>query len=463
MSTKNHDVLRAIRKCIAGEKLFEGQSKIIVAVSGGIDSMTLLYSLIALETEFELSLAVAHVNYGLRGVESDSDEHLVREYAESNGIPVFIKKINPDDPGLIIGGSVQVWARDIRYGYFEELRTKHKFDLVATGHTSDDNAETVFLNLIRGSGLDGLRGIPPKRGTIIRPMIYISRKDIEAYAGSGNIPYRIDISNKSDRFARNVLRNEVFPLMESKLRENVLYSINRTSSIIRSIDDYIHETAQKQYGGIVRETGTNEFYIGKKELQSLHPVITDYLLRDIVSRVSKSPASFELTRRIRNLIYAPAGNTIFITPEYRVDSEASGIRFLENKEPERFTIEINLYEEYRFGDFTFRSSSVDRTGVSFDMVGNIEYIDADKIKKSLVLRTWQKGDRLQPLGMRTFKKVSDIFIDAKIPRSEKHRIPLLTTDEDIIWICGLKLDDRFKVDDNTRHIIKLEYIPHGKR
>lgn len=462
MIKKNRDLLRAIKECIAAEKLIDRNSKIIVAVSGGIDSMTLIHTLIALKSEFELSLAVAHVNYSLRGAASDSDEQLVREYADYNRIPVFVKKIRPDDPGVSIEGSVQEWARKIRYGYFEELRTGHKFDLVATGHTSDDNAETVFLNLIRGAGLDGLRGIPPKRGTIIRPMLYISRKDIEAYAGSENIPYRIDISNKSDRFARNVLRNEVFPLMQSKLRENVLYSINRTSSIIRSIDDYLHEIARKQYSEIVRKTDNNEYYLDKKDLRALHPVITDYLIRDLLSRVLKSPASFELTRRVHNVIKAPAGISVFITPAYRVDSEASGIRFLENKEPERFLRGIKLYEEYRFGDFTFRSSFFERNRISFDRVNNIEYIDADKVNRPVFLRFWEKGDRLQPLGMRTFKKVSDIFIDAKIPRSEKHRIPLLTTDTDIVWICGLKLDNRFKVDDNTRHIIKLEYIPHGK-
>lgn len=462
MSTKNHDVLRSIRECIAREKLFEKKSKVIVAVSGGVDSMILLHTLIALKSEFDLSLAVAHVNYGLRGTASDSDERLVREYADHNRIPVFVKKIRPDYRGVSIGGSIQEWARKIRYGYFEELRTGHEFDLVATGHTSDDNAETVFLNLIRGSGLDGLRGIPPKRGTVIRPMIYISRKDIESYAGSENIPYRVDVSNKSDRFARNVLRNEVFPLMQSKLRKNVLYSINRTSSIIRSIDDYLHEIAQREYSGIIKETGKNEYYLDKKDLRALHPVIADYLIRDLLSRVLKSPASFELTRRVHKAIHAPAGISVFITPAYRVDSEASGIRFLENIDPGRFLREIKLYEEYWFDDFTFRSSFVESNRISFDRTDTIEYIDADKVNKPVFLRFWEKGDRLQPLGMRAFKKVSDIFIDAKIPRSEKHRVPLLTTDTDIVWICGLKLDDRFKVDDNTRHIIKLEYIPHGK-
>jgi len=463
MSTENYDILRVVKRCITRNKLFDKKSKIIAAVSGGIDSMTLIEVLLALRKEYAITLAVAHVNYGLRGKESEGDEQLVRDYAGSKGLPIYAKKVNPDDPAVRTTGSLQQWARDLRYLFFEEMRVKHGFDFIATGHTADDNAETVFLNLLRGAGPEGLRGIPAKRDSIIRPLIYISRNAIETYAGSMNIPFRVDTSNRSDRYARNVVRNHVFPLIQSKLRENVKDSINRTSEIIRSIDDYIREEAKRQSTGMVQKTGDREYFIEKKPLKSLHPVIAGYVIRDTATRLCGMPISFIVTKRIQWLIDSPAGVSVVITPEYRADSESSGIRLLENKDPEKFIAPIELNEEYRFSDFTFKSSFTTPDQVSFDNNKNIEYVDAGKIEKPIILRYWFEGDRIQPLGMHTMKKVSDIFIDAKVPRSYKHRIPLLTTLKDIIWICGIQIDDRFKVTDNTQHILKIQYIPHAGR
>lgn len=463
MSTESNDIIRVIKRCIARNTLFDRKSKIIAAVSGGIDSMTMIGVLLKLKPDYDLTLAIAHVNYGLRGKESDGDEQLVRTYAGNNNIPVFIKKVNPDNFSEHGTGSLQQWARDVRYSFFEEMRVKHGFDVIATGHTADDNAETVFLNLIRGAGPEGLRGIPVKRDVIIRPLLDVSRDAIETYAHSMRIPFRVDSSNRSGRYARNVIRNEVFPLIQSKLRENVTNAINRTSGIIESIDDYIRNEAGKLSAGMVQKTGGHEYFIERKALKSIHPVIAAYIIREIASRLCGMPISFEITQRVLSLINAPSGVSVVITPEYRADSESAGIRFLENKDPESFITPVELNEEYRFRNFTFRSSFVSHDCLSFDTNKNVEYIDCEKISKPLFLRTWTEGDRIQPLGMDTHKKVSDIFIDAKVPRAYKRRIPLLATPEEIIWVCGIQLDDRFKVTDNTRRILKIEYIPNAER
>ncbi len=463
MHKENYDIFQVVKECIAREKLFGKNAKIIAAVSGGADSMALIEILLALKEEFDLSLGMAHVNYGLRGADSDGDEQLVRTIAAEKGLPVYVKNIKPDDPVEDTTGSFQERARNIRYSFFEKMRQIHGFDLIATGHTADDNAETVFLNLLRGAGPEGLGGIPPKRDSIIRPLIDIPRKEIENFARIEGIPFRIDSSNLSDRYARNIVRNEVFPLIHKKLRENVASSINRTSEIVRTIDDYVRQEAKKQSAGMVKKTGEEEYFIEKKALKSLHPVLANYVIRDTASRVTGYPVSFEITERIQRLVESPAGASVMLTPDYRVESESSGVRFLENTDPEKFITSIELNEEYSFKHFTVRSLFISPEQVLFDKNKYVEYIDAGKITKPLILRFWKEGDRMQPLGMQTLKKVSDIFIDMKVPRSYKHRIPLLTTQDDIVWVCGVQLDDRFKVTEKTQLILKIEYIPHAKR
>ncbi len=463
MRKNSYDIFRVIKECVAREKLFGNNAKIIAAVSGGVDSMALFEILVSMKKEYNLALAVAHVNYGLRGDESDGDERLVCSFAAEKGLPVFVKKVKTDEQEEYKTASFQERARNIRYSFFEELQQTHGFDLIATGHTADDNAETVFLNLVRGAGPEGLAGIPPKRDSIIRPLIDIPRKEIEHFARTEGVPFRIDSSNLSDRYARNIVRNEVFPLIHEKLRENVSASINRTSEIVRAIDDFVCLEAQKQSAGMVKKTGDGEYFIEKPALKSLHPVIARYVIRDTALKAAGHPVSFEITQRIRSLIDSPAGASVMISPDHRVDSESSGIRFLKNTDPDNFEVFIELNEEYRFKDFTFKSTFVSRDQVRYDRNRNVEYIDAGKITKPLLLRSRRQGDRMQPLGMQTEKKLSDIFVDAKIPRSYKHRIPLLTTQDAIVWVCGLQLDERFKVTENTQLILKIEYLPYAKR
>jgi tRNA(Ile)-lysidine synthase len=456
------DFLSMVRHSIVRRELFGKNSKILTAVSGGMDSMSLIEALIGLKNDFNLNLAVAHVNYMLRGSESDGDEQLVRDYSIQNKLPIFVKKVKKEDYERSTG-SFQQRARSIRYGYFEHLRIKHGFDYIATGHNADDNAETVLLHLLRGSGPDGLRGIPAKRDRIVRPLIDISREEIKKYVHEANIQYRTDSSNSTGLYARNIVRNELFPLIRLKLRENIQDSINRTSEIVGWVDDYVGNEARKQSKAIITATDEREFFIAKNDLRSLHPVIAGYVIRDAAAMLCGKPISFQITRRIQSLIDSPAGISVMITHKYRAVSESAGIRFLESNVPEHFFADIELDEEYRFDDFTFRSSFTNRDRVSFDTNKNVEFIDADTIRKPVVLRYWMEGDRIQPLGMQTQKKVSDVFTDAKIPRTYKHRIPVLATPDGIVWLCGLQLDNRYKITDNTQRILKIEYISHAPR
>jgi len=453
--------LSAIESFITSEKLFGVNAKIIVAVSGGIDSIILTEVLLSLREKFNLGLAIAHVNYGLRGEESDNDESFVRDYAQNKGLHIHVKRADMDNSMLTDTGSFQERARAVRYAFLKDLLGAYGYDYAATGHNANDNAETVFLNFLRGSGPEGLKGIPPKRGFIIRPLLSVTRKEIESFAQAENLSYREDSSNLSDKYARNVVRNEIFPLIQSKLRKNVRDSINRSSGIIRSVDEYVQELAQEQINRIVHKARTDEYFIAKDDLHALHPVIADYVIRDVINRFFDTPVSYEITRRVKRLAEAPTGCSVILSSGYRADSESAGIRIYKRNEPEELAGSITLEKEYCFDDFTFKSMFVSPDEVSFDRDKNIEYIDADKIIKPLSLRYWKHGDRIRPLGMNSEKKVSDVFIDAKIPRAYKDRIPILVSPDGIIWICGIQLDDRFKVTKASKNILKLEYIPHA--
>jgi len=456
-------LLSTIESYTISEKLFGQHAKIVIAVSGGTDSMALTEVLLSLREKYSLELLIAHVNYGLRGAESDGDEAFVRQYAENTGLPVYVKKSDLRNNPLPGGGSVQEQARHIRYEYFSEVCTTAGFDLIATGHTASDNAETLLLNLIRGSGPEGLKGIPPKRGNIIRPLLKVSRVDIESFVKTERIPFREDSSNESGAYARNILRNEVIPLIETKIRKNVRNSLNRTSEIIRAVDRYVEEQAHSHREQVVETIHEKEFFIKKNDLRSLHPVIADYIIRDVIDRLCGEIVSYDLTQRIRTLLDASSGSTVPLPSGYQADSESAGIRFYKNYETEPFRVELTPGTGYQGKSFTFKSTSISPGDVSFSDNKNTEYVDADLIGSPMVLRYWQEGDRIQPLGMSSFKKVSDVFIDAKIPRAYKNRIPILETPDGIVWICGTQLDDRFKVTKNSQNVLKLEYIPYATR
>ncbi len=461
MGNKKALFLSAIESFITSEKLFGVKAKIIVAVSGGIDSITLTETLLSLQGKYKLDLAIAHVNYGMRGEESDKDEAFVRDYAEKNGLQVYIKRADMSNSADNDTGSFQEQARATRYAFFKDILGAYGFDLVATGHNASDNAETAFLNFLRGSGPEGLKGIPPKRDFIIRPFLNVTREEIVSFVQTENIPYREDSSNVSDKYARNVVRNEIFPLIQSKIGKNIRASINRTSEIIRSIDEYIQEQAQVEINRIVQGVRTDEYFLTKESICTLHPVIANYVIRDVVNRLLDMPVSYEITQRIRRLADAPSGSAVILSPEYRADSESAGIRIYKRTKPEELVENIVFDREYCFKEFTFRSTSVSPDDITLDENKNTEYVDADTLRKPLTLRYWKHGDRIRPLGMESEKKVSDIFIDAKIPRAYKERIPILESPDGIVWICGIQLSDRYKVTKSTKNVLKLEYIPHA--
>lgn len=463
MGKETVNIVRRVTEYVQAESLFSNNARIIVAVSGGIDSVVLLNILYELRTEYDLQLIVAHVNYGLRAADSKGDEEFVEHLGKRLDLPVYVHRQHLSDLTTPGRGSLQERAREVRYRFFENLRRERGFDLIATGHTADDNAETVFLNLIRGAGVEGLRGIPPKRDKIIRPLLTIGRDEISAYAHQRGLDFRIDVTNATDAYARNIVRNEIFPLIEQKLRENVSRTLNRSSVIFRELHQYMVSTARSVFGDTVTHVQDDEYVIHVEKLRELPSAPATYLLREIIFRLIGRSVNFQTIHQVLKLQGAHAGTSVILAPGYRAYRETNAIRFLREGSADPFHTLIEHGKEYQFDTFVFRTSIVPREEISLSSDPHVEYADFDAIEGPMYLRSWKEGDRLIPLGMNSYKKVSDLFIDAKIPRAHKQKIPIVEAHGEIIWVCGIRLDERVKITENTSRALKLEYIPKNQK
>jgi tRNA(Ile)-lysidine synthase len=433
---------------------------VVLAVSGGIDSMVMLHLFAGIADRRDLKLTVVHLNHQLRGSESDGDEAFVRRVSEAFNIPFFCKKV--DTVGYMASTrlSKQEAARDLRYEFFEEVRLKADAVSVATAHQADDNAETVLMNALRGTGIRGLAGIPLTRaeGNIIRPLLFARRRDIERFARDHNIEFRFDSSNASIKYRRNFLRHSIIPMMESSSESDVVDSINTFSWLVRKLDALVSmqvrdalETAE-----ISAATGEASIVIGvlKEKPRYLQEAIILEILRTLGAEVESNKV-----HRIIALCDLETGSVVQLSKALHVYRDRDHLFFVRPGDRSAVHQVVTPGDIYAHGNFKFSLSAPMPRPVEFAADRRIEYVDALKLGGHLVLRTWQDGDWFIPLGMNARKKVSDFFVDEKVPLVQKHTVPILESDGTIVWICGRRLDDRFKVTPETREVVRLEFNP----
>jgi tRNA(Ile)-lysidine synthase len=442
----------------AREGLIIPGEKIVVAVSGGIDSVALFEMLCRLRTEQALHIVAAHIHHGLRGLDADKDSAFVEKLGENINIPVYTyKPENLKERAQREHRSIQDMARDVRYTYLQALCDRIDYNLIATGHNADDNAETVFFNLLRGSGLEGLAGIPPRRENIIRPLLFADRKEILAYCQSRGIKYREDRSNSSSEYTRNVIRNEVFPLLREKVRTNVTATLNRTAELSSMAHVYFEDRADN----FIRENCSREYDIEMvlpaAPFQRTARISRYYIVRKILSGMTVPPVPLDKIKAIVSLMDAQSGAKIPVANGFIAVKETDCIRFTRETGSAYVRLEAEPGREISTPYFRFKFCNVPRDTIYFSLNGNIEFIDAGKVNGPVTVRSWSPGDVFIPLGMRGEKKLSDFFIDEKVPTTRRQRIPVVETDGMIIWICGYRLDDRFKITGDTKEVYKLEF------
>jgi tRNA(Ile)-lysidine synthase len=438
----------------------EQRDKIIAAVSGGVDSVVLL-DLLAKEREaLGLSVIVAHFNFQLRGPESDADEQFVVQRARHYGLEVYVDRADCAEYARLRKMGIQEAARQLRYEFFDNLLFSSGFDKIATAHNANDNAETILLNMFRGAGVAGLSGIPIYREDrrIIRPLLFAERQEIEAYAAAERLPFRTDSSNAQDDYTRNYLRLNILPLIQQEINPNIIATLNRSAELFRELETYLTTTAREHYEAVVTHDSTTELHIAVSRLRALPRLMQQYVVILVAQSFANSRPDFEQVQRILELTDGLSGSWVAIDKDHVVFRDRDHLVFRKTEEVPEFRFAVVPNHSYRFGRFSFSSELVEAKNLMLNGK-EAEYIDGDRVAgKGLVLRSWTDGDWFIPLGMKSRKKISDFFVDAKIPIYEKPHIPILeTTDGEVVWVCGHRIDDRFKVTPETRRVLKLQF------
>jgi tRNA(Ile)-lysidine synthase len=444
--------------------------KIVVGVSGGPDSMALLYLLYDLRDDLECNLHIAHLDHKLRGAESKADAAFVEEHARKLSLPVTVAAL--DVCRMILPGeSLESGARRIRYEFYERVIVSTRASKIALGHNADDQAETVMMRLLRGSGAQGLGGIPPVRDSkFIRPLIEVSRSEIDEYLEQLQIKPRQDSSNLSTVYERNKVRLELIPMLEREYRPNIKQILQQTGDILREEDDLLIDLAREGMDNCVQFPDVRTAIIRISDFRGYHLALQRRILRLAIEKLTGDLSGFDYDhiRNVLNLaLFGATGNVVSLPrglsaekvydelilrpgrPETRVEPFDYSVRIPgETKIPELgLSIRTIGPERVHTGEF---QSNKDRFR---------EIFDYDKIRGELHLRNRRPGDRFQPLGMSGMKKLKDFFIDEKIPSGLRDRIPILTDAANILWVVGYRMDDRFKITANTEKQLVITAIP----
>ncbi|MDR1860089.1 MAG: tRNA lysidine(34) synthetase TilS [Bacteroidales bacterium] len=439
-----------LQKFIDSEALFTKDDRLILAVSGGLDSMCMLH----LFQQTDYRFVAAHCNFHLRGAESDADETFVRDYCRQLNIPLYVEHFATKQYAARRKVSIEMAARDLRYEWFDGLRRELGYTRVATAHHQDDVAETVLLNLCRGSGLHGVCGIMPRNGYIVRPILFTTRPRLTEYATRHNIPFRHDSSNDNILFQRNLIRHKVIPLLR-KINPAVSDNIARTASILREVDAMLNRQIRQISEEAITRLPNGDVHVDIDSLINL-----EYI--DVAMYELLHPFGFNALQinNIRNSLDSISGK-MFFSARYRLvkDRKCLIISKIPDGQQEKYTINDNSSRLLTpFIRLDFQKIIRDDT-YTFCKTPDVADFDCDRLEFPLSLRHWREGDVFRPLGMLCFKKLSDFFVNEKLSLPEKEACWLLCSGNDIVWIAGYRIDDRFKITVETKNILRVKISP----
>jgi tRNA(Ile)-lysidine synthase len=463
-------LLEQVRRTIDRYRLLDKGDRLVVGVSAGVDSMVLLHLLSAYRQEFDLSLIVAHVNHGLRPEESGKEMELVKKESERLGFTFEYGQFNVKEFQKAGGISLQDAARRIRFHFFNVLLQKYNANKIALGHHADDQVETVLLRLMRGSGLKGLKGmLPIREGRVIRPLLEVWRREIESFAEEMKIPYLLDSSNLKKNYLRNQLRLSLIPLIEKEYQPNFKKIVLKTSTILREENDYLERETEESYQKIVRE-GKDTLSFGFSEYQSLHPAIQWRIIQKMLGRIYTGEMILEEgewleVSQIYKKLEQPSPSFLLELPhgvclEKRYDLVLMKKEWVKQIPP--FEVELispgRTYIEEIEKEVMIEETS--RNDKFKDLYGlpNVVLLDYQNLQFPLKIRNFRPGDRFQPLGVKGTQKLKEFFIDHKIPKFERPRIPLLISGEMIAWVVGYRIDERVKITENTQKVLKVKVM-----
>jgi tRNA(Ile)-lysidine synthase len=424
-----------VQQFITEKSLFKREDKLILGISGGADSVCLMHVFLELGYSFEL----AHCNFNLRGEESDADEYFVKDLAKKYQLKIHVKQFDTLVYAAENKISTQMAARDLRYAWFEKLRIKLNAKYLAIAHHTNDDVETFFINLVRGSGLKGFLGIKEKNNAIVRPLLSVSRLEIEQYLKDRGLVFREDSSNASVKYLRNKIRHELIPLL-AQMNPSIQQTVKDEMRILEGVAQIYASKVEEVRKDLTQEkNGIVQLEISALlALNPLHSYLYELL----------SAYGFYAVEAISKALQGQSGKQFFSsTHQLVVDRENIFISLL-NKENEVFEITEKTISLVHPLVINFKVIA-DKT-IIYD--NNIAQLDVDKLKFPLTLRKWKEGDKFMPLGMKKFKKLSDFFIDSKFSIIDKQEQWLLCSGVDIVWVLGCRIDERYKLESNTKKV-----------
>lgn len=417
---------------------------ILLGVSGGIDSMVMLH--LFLKSGFKI--AVAHCNFGLRADESDADEQFVKYYCLMNGIVCHSIKFDTNEYAAENKLSIQVAARELRYAYFEEMCKEYKYTKVAIAHNLNDTAETVLINLCRGTGIKGVAGIKVMNGNIIRPLIFATRIEIEDFAKRHDVKYREDSSNSTTKYKRNFIRHKIIPELRY-LNPSVDRAIADTANHLQEAVWLVEEQLARIRDVVISKQGEDTLFSVealKKERSA------QFFLVEELNQFGFSPSmastviellNAESGRRVESSTHILYKDREFLILTPKKEKDDSEILILEKTKSISSPVKLKVET---FGDIS---------DVKIEKDPNIALLDCSKLQFPLKIRIWQPGDKFIPFGMTGFKKISDFLVDIKVPMHQKNNVYVLVSGDDIAWVIGYRVDNRFRVDGQTIKLIRF--------
>ncbi len=434
--------------------------RVLVAVSGGPDSVALLILLHRLRRRLEVEPVLGHVHHHLR-TEADEEVEFCRELAQKLELPFELRHVDVAAAVAQKKGSVETAARELRYRALEEMADAAGCRDIAVGHTADDQAESVLHNLLRGSGIRGLAGMPYRLGRRVRPLLDLYRAEILPYLAAQGIGYHEDATNRDRSFRRNRIRHEVLPFLRKTIQPNVHVVLNRAAAVHREAEAFLQAQAEEALAGLIRWQGEGKIVLDIEGFWRYFSILRKYILRNVLERLTRKRVrpDFNLLSRIETeLAAANVGARIVVRPPWELLLDHDGLviwdrrlRQIDRAVPPETDIELLDGRILRIEETRIDCSEIRRRADADN-----QFIDAERVAGPMQVRNARPGDRMQPLGLAGHKKVFDIFADQKVPLHKRGEIPVLVCRQGVIWPVGFPIDEQFKVTEQTKRVFHLQ-------
>lgn len=451
---------------IVSNDLINNNDRVVVGLSGGPDSVCLLYLLNSIKKDFNIKIVAVHINHMLRGEAADCDEEFSKNICNELGVDFFCKKIDVNKYSKEKSISSEMAGREVRYSFFNEVMKKLKFNKIATAHNANDQAETIIMRMMRGTGLEGLCGIPVKREEkYIRPILFMKREKVENYCKEIGVMPRIDKSNLERMYSRNKVRLDILPYMKENFNSDIVDSINRMGILLQEDNNYISKKVEEIYEEICYLKGES-IYI-KKDILNMDRTIYMRVIRKAIKNLQGSSHDFELKhiQDIIDLFSYKTGKQIDLPNKLIAKNIYGDICLVlkgedKNKKVNKICMDKNdvINKIVDFNNYIIEFEILENNkNINYNKNSYIKYFNFDKINGNIIIRYRENGDKIVPIGLNGRKKVKDIFIDMKIPKDERDFIPIVQFDEEVAWIVDLKISDKYKVNNETNKILKIKF------